>query len=248
METVLWILLYTVLGALGAFLLLVLFLLAVSFLVDPKKDYETDSPFFRVLIRIVSTLIVVLCRIRVHATGAELLPDEPFLLVCNHRSKFDPILTWQAYRKPRFIFITKESNLHIPFFGRYVHRVRFLAIDREDPRKAMVTIRRAADLMEQDGVCVGVYPEGTRSQSCELLPFHAGVFKIAQKANAPVVVMTIRGVEDVHNRAPWHATDVYLDVLEVIPADVVKSQRSTVLSDHVRELMVPLVDGKEKGR
>lgn len=248
METVLWILLYTALGLLGAFFLLVLFILCVALAVDPKKEYENDSRFYRGMIRLITALIVFFCHIRVHATGAEKLPDEPFLLVCNHRSNFDPILTWWAYSKPRFIFISKESNLRIPFFGRYVHRVRFLPIDREDPRKAMTTIRRAAELMAQDGVCVGVYPEGTRSKTGELLPFHAGVFKIAQKAGAPVVVTAIRGVENVHRNAPWRATDVWLDVLEVIPAETVKAQRSTALSDYVRERMAPLVDEKEKGR
>ena len=248
MATVGWILLYTVLGLLGAFLLFVLFIVVSALCIDLNKQYENDSRFYRVIIRIISTLIVRLCRVHIHATGAELLPDEPFLLVCNHRSNFDPILTWWIYDKPRFIFITKEANLRIPIFGRFVHRVRFLAIDREDPRKAMATIRRAAELMEEDGVCVGVYPEGTRSKSGELLPFHAGVFKIAQKANAPVVVMTIRGVENVHKNAPWRPTDVYLDVLEVIPADTVKAQRSTVLSDYARDLMAPLVDVKLKGR
>ena len=244
METVGWILLYTLLGLLGAFLLFVLFIVISSLFIRLNKQYENDSRFYRVIIRIISTLIVRLCRIRVHATGAELLPEEPFLLVCNHRSNFDPILTWWAYSKPRFIFITKEANLRIPIFGRFVHRVRFLAIDREDPRKAMETIRRAAELMQEDRVCVGVYPEGTRSKSGELLPFHAGVCKLAQKANAHVAVGTIRGVENVHKNAPWRATDVYLDVVEVIPADVVKAQRSTVLSDAVRDRIVPLVDKK----
>ena len=115
METVLWILLYTALGLLGAFFLLVLFILCVALAVDPKKDYENDSRFYRGMIRLITALIVFFCHIRVHATGAEKLPDEPFLLVCNHRSNFDPILTWWAYSKPRFIFISKESNLRIPF-------------------------------------------------------------------------------------------------------------------------------------
>ncbi|MBP5617664.1 MAG: hypothetical protein J6X61_00755, partial [Clostridia bacterium] len=86
METVGWILLYTLLGLLGAFLLFVLFIVISSLFIRLNKQYENDSRFYRVIIRIISTLIVRLCRIRVHATGAELLPEEPFLLVCNHRS------------------------------------------------------------------------------------------------------------------------------------------------------------------
>ena len=71
--------------------------------------------------------------------------------------------------------------------------------------------------MINDGiVSIGVYPEGTRSKDCRLLPFHNGVFLIAEKTKAPVVVMALRGTEQIHKRCVFRRTHVYLDVLDVI--------------------------------
>lgn len=67
-----------------------------------------------------------------------------------------------------------------------------MAIDRENPRNALLTIEKAAKLIESDEVSIGIYPEGTRSKECVLLPFHNGVFKIAQKASVPIVVASIQ--------------------------------------------------------
>lgn len=51
-----------------------------------------------------------------------------------------------------------------------------------------MTVQKAADLLTSDTVNVAIYPEGTRSKNCTLLPFHNGVFKIAQKAEVPIAV------------------------------------------------------------
>ena len=54
--------------------------------------------------------------------------------------------------------------------------------------------------------------------------------------------LTVTGTEQVHKNAPWRRTTVCLEVQEVIPAETVKAQRSTALSDAVWETMRPLVD------
>ena len=110
-----------------------------------------------------------------------------------------------------------------------------MPIDRENPRNAIVTINRAAKLLKKQEVSVGIYPEGTRSKSGELLPFHNGVFKIAQKANAPIAVLSVNGTERIAKNIPFRKTDVYLDVLEVIPAEDVAATKTEILGQRVRE-------------
>ena len=83
-----------------------------------------------------------------------------------------------------------------------------MAIDRENPRNAMKTIIKASKLLQKGEVSVGVYPEGTRSKECKLLPFHNGVFKIAQRADAPIAIVAISGTEKVSKNYPLHKTDV----------------------------------------
>lgn len=98
-----------------------------------------------------------------------------------------------------------------------------MAIDRENPRNAMVTINKAAKLIENDECSVAVWPKGTRSKNKQLLPFHNGIFKIAHKAKVPVVIVAING------------TDVSFDILETIPADFVSTHKTSEIGDIVRE-------------
>ena len=238
MATVGWILLYTVLGLLGAFLLFVLFIVVSALCIDLNKQYENDSRFYRVIIRIISTLIVRLCRVHIHATGAELLPDEPFLLVCNHRSSLDPVAMISRMPKQDVLFICKPEVFRIPAAGPYLTRIGYLPIDRENARNALATINEAARRIRDLRYAVGVFPEGHRTKDGRLLPFHDGVFKIAQKARAPVAVAVVRGSEEVRRRAPWRPTSMTVEILELIPAEEVGALRTHQLADRVRQRMI----------
>ncbi len=215
----------------------ILFLVVCSLLVTPKREYKHHSPFYRGLLNGFTGLGLKLLRVRVHVQGMEKIPADTkkLLFVGNHRSNFDPIVTWYALRNWQIAFISKPSNFQIPVFGRIIRKCCFLAIDRENPRNAMKTILRAAQYLQAGEVSIGVYPEGTRSKSGRLLPFHNGVFKIAQRADTPIVVLGITGTEGIHKNTPWHPTDVYINVIEVLSADYVKTSRTEALGAHIRE-------------
>ena len=223
----------------GLVVLYVLFLFICSLFVNPKKEYEDHSRFYRILLNGATAIAMKIMRIRIHTSGIETVPQDTknLLFVSNHRSNFDPIITWHIFKKQHPAFVSKASNFKIPIFGRFIRKCCFMAIDRENPRNALKTIHKAASLLQKGEVSIGIYPEGTRSKECKLLPFHNGVFKIAQKANAPIVVLAISGTEQIHKNYPFHHTDVYLDVLEVIPADEVKTSKTDVLGERIREKM-----------
>lgn len=239
------ILLYILGAAVGALLLYALYLTLWGLPVDMKKEYETDSPFHRKLLMDATVFGFWLLNVRVHISGAEKLPDEPILFVSNHRSNYDPLVTWYAFRKRRLAFVSKPSNFRIPIFGPLIRRCCFLAIDRENPRNAIRTIAKAAKLMENERLDIGIYPEGTRNKGQGLLPFHNGVFKIAQRANAPIAVICVTGTEKICRRTPLRRTDVYLDVLEVLPPEEVKNTRTDVTGQLVRTLLLANIEKRE---
>lgn len=241
------ILLYILGILLGLILLYVLFLTLCALMVAPHKEYEEHSAFYRFLLNSATVIMVRLLRIRVHISGAELLPkDTPVLFVSNHRSNFDPIITWYGLKKWQIAYISKASNFKIPVFGRIIRRCCFMPIDRENPRNAIVTINKAAALLKKNTVSIGIYPEGTRSKSCRLLPFHNGVFKIAQKADAPIAVLCITGTEKIAKRTPFRKTHVYLDVLWVIPSQDVKESKTEAIGASVRERIENNIEKREK--
>ena len=186
----------------------------------------------------VTGLLLGYCWVRTHITGLDKLPDAGrFVFISNHRSGFDPLIVLNRLKKYDIAFISKPSNMALPFIGRIAHGAGCLPIDRENDRKALKTILQAADYVKR-GVCsIGIYPEGTRSHDGELLPFHAGSFKIAQKADAPLAVACIRGTENITKNVLRRVTDVYLDILELIPAEKVKAMSTSELARYSSELI-----------
>lgn len=232
------IIVYILLGILGVLTALILFLTICMLLVSPVKYYDHDSKFYRCLIDMAAAVACWGARIRLHVTGAELVPsDRKILYVGNHVSNYDPIITWHAFPKAKLSFISKASNFKLPWFGRFIRRCCFMDIDRENPRNAITTINRAAELLKKQEVSIGVYPEGTRSKSAQLLPFHNGVFKIAQKAGVDIAVVSLTGTQNIHKNFPLRRTNVYLDVLEIIPFAEIHGVKTEVIGNRVEKLL-----------
>ena len=186
--------------------------------------------------------------LRIRVEGAEKLPtDCRFLLVSNHRSFFDPLIVMDKLRRYHIAFVSKPSNMKIPLAGRIAYASGFLAIDRENDRNALKTILTAADYLKRDVCSMGVYPEGTRSKTMEMLPFHAGSLKIAQKARVPIAVAAVHGTERINRFRLFSGIPVQLNILEVIPADAVCSMKTTALSDQIRAVIQADLDRVERG-
>ena len=143
-----------------------------------------------------------------------------------------------AFRKEKLIFVSKPENWNIPVAGRLAARCCFRAIDRENPRNALRTIQDCARLIDEKAGPVVIYPEGTRSKTGELLPFHNGVFKIAQEAKVPIVVMSVSGSPDIRKNAPWRRTDVTLSILSVLSAEKICAMRTASIGREVRSILL----------
>ena len=77
-----------------------------------------------------------------------------------------------------------------------------------------------------------------------MLPFHAGSFKIAQRAGVPLVIACLSGTERIHRNFPWRPTAVTLTILEVLPAEQVKAMSTQELSAHSCERMERALKGE----
>lgn len=175
--------------------------------------------------------VLVILGTRVKVTGTERLPDAPFLLVGNHRSAFDPLCTIPNVEQ-HIVFVAKPGVMKIPVIGSILQRLCFLAIDRDNARNAVATIKRSAELIKDVGLCVGIYPEGTRSKDENLLPFHAGSFKIAKLAGCPVAVVSTR----VKKRGPFPSY-VELRVVDVMDADYVAASNTAAMTERAEQVL-----------
>lgn len=144
-----------------------------------------------------------LCRVllpllrRWKVEGAENLPREgAVIVIANHQSYWDPVVLGTALRR-RVYFMAKEELFRIPFFGTLIRVLGAFPVKREayDRRALKVALEH---LMR--GHVVGIFPEGTRSPSGELLPPQPGAAILALKTGAPVLPVALIGTRGVCGR------------------------------------------------
>ena len=228
----------------GAWLVLALMALAFLFLicarVDVTQPQEHDSKFYRSVMYVYIEALISLVGIRLHTTGLEKTPKEGrFLLVCNHLFLADPGVLLHCFKKSQLAFISKQENIGMPIVGKFLHKIMCQTLDRDNDRQALKTILKCIQLLKEDEVSVGVFPEGYTSKDNKLHHFRAGVFKIAQKAGVPIVVCTIQGTREIfRNLKKMKRTDVTLHLVDVIPAEELKGKTTVEISDRVYELML----------
>ena len=226
---------------LGLLLLHALVLAAASLFVNKKDPNPKRFAFYRKLLVTSIGPLLQLGAVQVKLVGEEKLPEGGFLLVGNHRSDFDPITAMYALRGRGVTFVTKKENLDIPVGGRLIAGAGCISLDRADDRQGLVVIRQVVRRI-QAGEAMGIYPEGTRSKTGELLPFRVGCFKAAQWAKCPLVVLRTRGTENIGNNFFLRRTPVTLTVAAVFPYEQIRDLDTTEIGELVRSI---LTDGKE---
>lgn len=228
----------------GSFLALMvlafLFLWLVTAFVDLKKPQEHDSKFYRTLVALYVPAICTILRMRVHTRGLEKTPtDGRFMLVCNHLFDFDPVVLLGWFGKSQLAFISKWENSSMFIVGKVMHKLLCQLINRENDREALKTILRCIQLLKEDECSIAVFPEGYTSVDGRLHHFRPGVFKIAMKAQVPIVVCTITNTNRVvHNILRLKHTDIELHLIDVIPAEALKGRTAVDISEQVYQMML----------
>ena len=204
------------------------------------QPQEEDSPFYRAMMHLYIEALVMLVGARIHTQGLEKTPkDGRFLLVCNHLFIADPGILLHCFKKSQLAFITKQENQELPIIAPIMHKILCQPIDRDNDRAALKTILKCIQILKEDKASVCVFPEGYTSRDGKLHHFRSGVFKIAQKANVPIVVCTIRNTRSIFkNLAKLKKTDIPLHLLEVIPPEEIKGLSTMELSDRIYECMI----------
>lgn len=139
---------------------------------------------------IVRVLCSVLFRMRVR--GAEHVPPTgPLIMVANHLHNFDVILINAAMPRPVFYMAKRELFKH-PAFARLISLFGAFRINREAIDRAAL---KHVGLLLDEGMVVGILPEGTRSTTRALTPGNPGVALLAYQREVPIIPVAVTGVQ-----------------------------------------------------
>ncbi len=130
--------------------------------------------------------------------GRENVPlTGPLILVANHAHVVDPIFLVFAF--PRWItFVAKEELFRSLFLRFWLRWAGSLPLQREGKVREKQRILEGARKALEEGLILGMFPEGARSHDGKLRKGRHGPAVIASKTETPVLAVGIAGTDKIH--------------------------------------------------
>ncbi len=124
------------------------------------------------------------------------LPEGPLIVVSNHLSWLDiPLIGLGIPRQ--IAFIAKKEYFRSPLHRRLVDVYGGFTVERGAVDGT--ALKKAFNVLDE-GRCLGIFPEGTRSKSLKLQQGHVGTAFIALHKNAYILPIGVSGTEKIRNK------------------------------------------------
>jgi 1-acyl-sn-glycerol-3-phosphate acyltransferase len=137
--------------------------------------------------------------VRLQIQGLENVPREGGIIVVgNHLHNADPIFISIACPRPLH-YMAKKELMDVPVLGRILRWAGSFPINRGNVDRT--AIRRATATVEQ-GIALGMFPEGSRSRSMKIERVLPGAGLVALQGKVAIVPAAITGTE----RLPFNGT------------------------------------------
>ncbi len=188
------------------------------------------------VMRIWARLFLLVTGTRVTVEGAERIdPAGSYVFVGNHSSNLDiPVIMGKLPVSIRFL--AKKEMFKVPVLGGAMRAIRMVETDRRLGPTAHRAINEQVTAVVTEGLSLMIFPEGTRSENHEMLPFKKGAFRIAVDNDMPVVPVTIVGTLEAwkpHSKL-IHGGRVRLVIHDPIPTTDLDRNLLNDLRDRVR--------------
>ncbi len=179
---------------------------------------------------------------RVKMIGRNTVPRKgPLIVVANHITFAEPLLLRMLLPRESRI-AAKEGFFRFKFTAAVMTAYGAFPvfqgkIDRESIHKMEAFLAA--------GLAVGIFPEGTRSHTAELLPALNGAALMAHRTGAPILPVGIWGTEKLKKRW-WFfkrpLITIHFGKIFTLPKEASKTGRESatqVIMEHVAELLPP---------
>ncbi|XP_042768451.1 1-acyl-sn-glycerol-3-phosphate acyltransferase beta isoform X1 [Panthera leo] len=144
--------------------------------------------------------------------------DHPCVIISNHQSILDMMGLMEALPK-RCVQIAKRELLFMGPVGLIMYLGGVFFINRQRSRTAMTVMADVGERMVRENLKVWVYPEGTRNDNGDLLPFKKGAFYLAIQAQVPIIPVVYSSFSSFYDYKTKFFTSgtIRVEVLDAVP-------------------------------
>ena len=170
--------------------------------VGPGERRREKGAVLRVLATPAAPLFDLMAKIDV-VDGHKLPASGSFVLTPNHITNIDPVVVgrvmWRFGRLPRFM--AKASLFRVPIFGRLMHAMGHIPVERAGRTHDSDPLGAAGRLTAVGGGVI-VYPEGTLTRDPDLWPMKgkSGAVRLALAAGVPIIPVAHWGSQELMGR------------------------------------------------
>jgi len=197
---------------------------------------EREARFYLGAIsRIIARLLLATTGTKLYVEGKENIPrGRPYCYIGNHQAYAD-ILTMMAVAPEAVGFIAKDSLKKVPIIRTWMVVLGCYFLKRNSLKDGFKAILYGAERVKK-GYPMVIFPEGTRSKGPDMLPFRKGGVKLATKARALAVPVSIYGSYRILEQK-GHPNPTWIGVRFHPPVDtaVLKGPEEDALADKIRD-------------
>lgn len=211
--------LWVPLALLASIIILVLF---AYFFVVIQSKFKANHKLKHFIFRRYLYFSILLFNIKMKVYGKEnLFKDRPYTIYGNHKSNWDVVFAYIS-SKGFSTALGKKSLFQNKFMQYLGEGFQALPIDRENDREAIKSILKAIKNINELKLNYIIFPEGgvKSRETEEMVNLRAGAYKVAVKANVPIVPLCILGSSKLINKKWYQHAKIELHYLKpIMPED-----------------------------
>jgi 1-acyl-sn-glycerol-3-phosphate acyltransferase len=151
--------------------------------------------------------------------GQENKPSGAALIACKHQSVWETLIFHALYRDA--VYVVKKELLSIPLWGWYMRKCGCIPVDRSGSGQALKEMLRKSRAALAEGHQVVIFPEGTRTEPGQSLPYNPGIAALYAMTEAPVVPVALNsGLFWGRRKFLKHPGVITLEFLPPMPPDL----------------------------
>jgi 1-acyl-sn-glycerol-3-phosphate acyltransferase len=211
-------------------------LILLGIFVDPRRNDWPQRWMSRMVVRLAGGRVEVR-----RSPGFD--PHRTCFLISNHVNLFDPFVLYGAI--PQFFRgLELESHFRIPVYGWLMKRFGNVPVPDTIRPSDLKRMWRMAESALDRGVSLVVFPEGSRTVTGRVGPFHNGVFRMALQSGAPIIPVSIVGSFEFNRKTNWmlRPSRIVVHLHDTIETQGLDKRDVSALRERVRDVVAAPVN------